>query len=63
MLMYKNVIQVVNSLNTSSLEYNTVLVNITQIVVLVAVLIISASNFICQQNYAMATMGLETTPY
>ena len=46
MVKYKNVMQVVNSLNTSSLEHNTVqLVNITKIVILVAMLIISASNY------------------
>ena len=46
MVKYQNVIQVVNSLNTSSLEYNTVqLVNITKMVILVAMLIISASNY------------------
>ena len=37
MVKYKNVMQVVNSLNTSSLEHNTLqLVNITKIVILVA---------------------------
>ena len=46
MVKYKNVMQVVNSLNTSSLEQNTVqLVNITKMVILVATLIISASNY------------------
>ena len=46
MVKYKNVTQVVNSLNSSSLEYNTVqLVNITKMVILVAMLIISASNY------------------
>ena len=63
MVNYKNVIQVVNSLNTSSLEYNTVqLVTITKIGILVAMLIISASNFIasytpvlsCQANICHA---------
>ena len=46
MVKYKNVMQVVNSLNTSSLEHNTVqLVNITKIVILVAMLVISFSNY------------------
>ena len=46
MVKYKNVMQVDNSLNISSLEHNTVqFVNITKVVILVAKLIISASNY------------------